>query len=115
MPEKERKILIGPWKGTPPLRDEELFSDTQESIDIPVSDFRAIAVPVAPCREFLFIVASARSGDILKSKISDEIKRYGRWSRAQLLLFVNNPQNHPILIQKPALVLALHALIELRR
>jgi hypothetical protein len=110
---KREKILSGPWKGSPTFRPEELSDEVEEIQSSAPTQFNAI--PVAPSSEFLRIVASARAEDILPSKIADEIRRYSRWSREQLLGFVNNPANYAGLQQKPVFVLALHALIERKR
>jgi hypothetical protein len=114
MTDKEKKVISGPWHGTPAFPEETVHAESKIGDEQRVTPHVRV-IPTAPCDEFLRIVKSARIEDLPRSRISNEKKLYSGWSLEQLLLFVNNLDNHPKLIQKPVLVLALHELIRQKR
>lgn len=103
-------VIKGPWRE--PKAGEEKSEDSKMSLE----EARAIISRNTGLSEsFLILCSTAGNPKPEDIKIFQQKQSIIFWTKAELLAFANDESKHAILLQKPALAIAIYELIMAKR
>jgi hypothetical protein len=98
-------VIKGPW-GSP--KNEESKTEKKMSLE----EAREIITEVTGLSDaFLTLCQTARNTIIPDDKIAEQKHLISTWSKVELITFANDQSKHALLLQKPALAIAIYDLV----